>query len=250
MLPLFVIASYVFLYIPIIVLIIFSFNSVTFPYRWVSFSLQWYQELFQSPIIWDALKNSLIVAFSSMILSLTMGLLFVFYSSYVRMRSVGFVFYLNLMIPEIIVAVGLLTFFTFCSVQLGLVTLVIGHTILGLGYVIPIFFARFSELDRSIIEASLDLGASLNQTFMRIIVPLFIPTIVAAGLLVFIISLDDFLISFFCAGSSAQTLSLYIFSMIRGGVSPTINALSTLLLVLSSILILIFSSLQIRMRLF
>ncbi len=248
--PLIVVSGYIFLYIPIIVLVIFSFNSVTFPYRWVSFSSRWYVELFQSPLIWDALKNSLIVASSSMLLSLTIGMMFVFYSAQTRLRSWWVIFYANLMVPEIIIGVGLLTLFTFCSIPLGLSTLIVGHTVLGLGYVVPILSARFAELDYSVIEASLDLGASLNQTFLRVVLPMLMPAIIAAGLLVFIISLDDFLISFFCAGSSAQTLSLYIFAMIRGGVSPSINALSTLLLLLSSIFIVLFSSLQLRMRIF
>jgi spermidine/putrescine transport system permease protein len=128
--------------------------------------------------------------------------------------------------------------------------LIAGHTVLGLGFSIPMISARFAEFDYSIIEASLDLGATLNQTFMRIVIPMLLPTIVAAGLLVFIISLDDFLISFFCVGSGTQTLSLYIFSMIRSGISPTINALSTLLLLASSIVVLFFSLLQVKTRIF
>jgi spermidine/putrescine transport system permease protein len=229
---------------------IFSFNNVAFPYQWVGFTLKWYQELFQSPIVWDAFKNSLIVASSSMVLSLVMGVLLVFYSAQSRMHYATLLFYANLMIPEIVLAVGLLTLFTFFSVPLGLITLIVGHTVLGLGYVVPILAARFGEIDYSIIEASLDLGGTLHQTLFRIVLPLLMPAIIAAGLLVFVISLDDFLISFFCAGSSAQTLSLYIFAMIRTGVSPTINALATLLLLASSTIILLFSSLNIRMRLF
>jgi spermidine/putrescine transport system permease protein len=229
---------------------VFSFNNVAFPYHWVEFTMRWYRELFQSPIIWQAFKNSMIVALSSMLLSLTMGVLFIFYSAQSRLRFAKVLFYANLMVPEIVLAVGLLLLFTFLKIPLGLQTLVAGHTVLGLGYVVPILMARFTEIDYSIIEASLDLGATVHQTFFKIVIPLLAPALLAAGLLVFVISLDDFLISFFCAGSSTQTLSLYIFAMIRTGVSPTINALSTLLLLLSSIIILLFSSLNIRMRIF
>jgi spermidine/putrescine transport system permease protein len=241
---------YTFLYAPIVVLIIFSFNSVAFPYRWVEFSTHWYQELFQSTEIWQVTKNSLIVASASSILSMILALLFVFYGTQSRLRSSGFLFYINLMVPEIILALGLLILFTYCSVPFGLTTLICGHTVLGLGFAVPMISARFSEVDYSVIEASLDLGASLNQTFFRVIIPILIPALIAAGLLVFIISLDDFLISFFCAGSTAQTLSLYIFAMIRTGISPTINALSTILLLISSTVVLLFSFLQVKARLF
>ncbi|OQA35324.1 MAG: Inner membrane ABC transporter permease protein YdcV [Candidatus Dependentiae bacterium ADurb.Bin331] len=242
--------TYIFLYVPIAVLIIFSFNSVAFPYTWHSFSLKWYAELMQSPVIWDAFKNSLIVATGSALLSLLLGVLFVFYSAQSKMKFLLSSFFANLMVPEIILSVGLLTFFTFFAVPLGLVTLIVGHTILGLGYVVPLLSGRFKEIDYSLIEASLDLGASLNQTFMKVILPLLMPAIISSTLLVFIISLDDFLLSFFCAGSSVQTLSLYIFATIRTGVSPTLNALSTVLFVVSSGLILLLASSKIRAKLF
>lgn len=249
-LPLFIACSYLFLYIPIIVLVIFSFNSVAFPYHWVHFSLQWYRELFHSIEIWQAFKNSLIVAVSAVFLSVSLATLFVFYSMQNVLKKITPLFYTNLLIPEIILAVSLLLMFTFFSIPLGLTTLIVGHTLLGLGYTVPILSARFAELDKSVIEASLDLGATAHQTFWRIIIPLLTPALIAAGLLVFIISFDDFFISFFCAGTSAQTLSLYIFAMIRTGVSPSINALSTLLLLFSSLFVLIFCSLKTKIRIF
>lgn len=242
----FVSLVYLFLYIPIAVLIIFSFNNAVFPEKWVGFSLRWYYALFQSSEIWIFFKNSLIVASAAVVLSLTMALFFIYYTSRERLSLLLPTFYLNLVIPELVIAVGLLTFFSFCAIPLGLTTLVVGHTLIGLGYAIPIIYTRFAEIDPSLIEASLDLGATQSQTFYRVILPLLKPAIVAAGLLVFIISFDNFLISFFCSSSSSQTLSLYIFAMIRTGVTPTINALSTLLLLISSILVLAFSSLRIR----
>ena len=239
---------YLFLYIPIFIVVIFSFNSVSFPYHWVSFSWQWYVQLFQSREIFEALCNSLIVATTSVVLSLTVGVLFVFYSKNCGLNRLTPLFYGSLLVPEIVIAVSLLSFFMICAIPLGLCTLIAGHTVLGLGYVIPILSARLAEVDASVIEASLDLGATINQTFMRIVLPLLSPALIASALLVFIISFDDFFISFFCAGTSAQTLSLYIFAMIRTGVSPTINALSTLLLLLSSICVLILCSLKTKIR--
>ncbi len=233
-----------------VIIVVFSFNNAAFPYQWVGFSLRWYQELFQSHEILEAFKNSLIVACSASLLSLTLGALFIFFSSHNKLRNTIPLFFGSILIPEIVVAVGLLSLFTLFSIPLGLTTLIASHTILGLGYVIPILSIRFAEIDNSIIEASLDLGASIMQTFFKIILPLLMPALIASGLLVFIISFDDFLISFFCAGTDAQTLPLYIFAMIRTGVSPTINALSTLLLLLSSLFVLIFGSLKTKTRIF
>lgn len=239
-------AIYLFLYIPIIVLILFSFNDNEYTYQWSSFSLRWYYDFFSSVEIWDSFKNSLIVACSSVVLSITMGLLLVFYSAHTYFKKVFLLFYGNLAVPEIVLAVGMLSFFIFFGIPLGLTTLIAGHTLIALGYVVPMIHSQFMELDNRFTEASLDLGATQNQTLLKVIVPLLSPVLFSAALLVFIISLDDFIFSFFCAGASTQTLPIYIFSMIRSGASPVVNALSTVLLGVSSILVLIFSSLQIK----
>jgi spermidine/putrescine transport system permease protein len=243
-LPIWVGLTYLFLYVPLVVLMVFSFNKVMFPYRWVGFSWHWYQELFASSEIWSAAINSFIVGLSAVTLSLVLGLLFVVWASKNKLTALMGIFYPNLVVPEIVVAVGLLSFFIFFNVPLGLTSLIVGHTLLGLGYAIPIIYGRFQTLDQRIVEASLSLGATHSETFFKIVLPLLRPALVAAGLLIFIISLDDFLIAFFCAGSSAQTLSLYIFSMIRSGVSPVVNALATFMLVISSLLVMIFCSLK------
>lgn len=246
MLPIAVTCFYLFLYIPIAVLVIFSFNNNAFSQTWLGFTTHWYHDLFASSEVWDSLKNSLIIAFSSVILSLTLGSVLIFFGTRASVKRLLLLFYVNLAIPEIVLAVGLLALFSFFMVPLGAITLIVGHTLLGLGYVVPIVYARFAELDVSLIEASYDLGATKRQTFFSIVLPLLAPALLAAGLLVFIISLDDFIISFFCAGASVQTLPLYIFAVIRTGASPTINALSTLMLLVSSLLVLLFSLLHIQ----
>ena len=240
--------TYLFLYIPIIVLVIFSFNAGPVPYQWGGFTTAWYSELFKSPEIFKVLKNTLIIALSSVFLSLVMGTLYIYWGSGTRLEKTIGIVYAGVALPEIVMAVGLLSFFSFFSVPLGFTTLIAGHTLLGLGFVIPIIRTRYLELDYTLTEASLDLGATQMQTFFKIILPLLSPALVAGGMLVFILSLDDFLISFFCSGTSTQTLSLYIFSMIRLGVSPVINALSTLMLVISSALVLVFCSLKLNNR--
>ncbi len=244
-------AIYLFLYVPIFVLLIFSFNSAGFPAPWEQFTLKWYGELFESIYLWKAFANSLIVAVFSTLISLVIGVLLIFYAAQGgRVGKYLALFYGNLIIPETVLAVSLLTFFTMVSVPLGLTTLIVAHTVLGLGFVIPMVYARFLELDYTLTEASLALGASPIQTFFKVTLPLLTPSLIATSLLVFIISFDDFILSYFTAGSSSQTLSLYILSMLRSGVSPVVNALSAVLLFLSSLLVLLFFSLKTRVRFF
>lgn len=245
------IATYCFLYLPIIILLVFSFNSARFPSPWISFSWKWYDELFRSQYLWQSFTNSLCVASFSTLISLLLGVFLIFYVTQGgKIKNYLFLYYGNLIIPETVLAVALLGFFTLLSIPLGLVTLILAHTILGLGFVIPITYARYLELDKKMIEASLVLGATPKQTFFKVTLPLLRPSLIATGLLIFIISFDDFILSYFCAGSSSQTLSLYILSMLRTGVSPVVNALSAILLLLSTVLAFIFFSLKTKVRLF
>ncbi|OGB97563.1 hypothetical protein A3F06_03465 [candidate division TM6 bacterium RIFCSPHIGHO2_12_FULL_36_22] len=239
-LPTTVLGIYLFLYIPIVIMLIFSFNNNQLGYFWTGFTFEWYQQLFQAQELWFALKNTLIIAVVAVFLSLIFGLMIV-YSFGKKLDKFFSIFYLSAMIPEIVIAVGLLSIFSWLMVPLGLNTLIIGHTLLGLGFVVPILHARYGEMDNRLLEASADLGASTRQTFFKVILPFLYPALISAALLVFIISLDDFLIAFFCAGPTSQTLSLYIFALIRSGVSPVINALSMLMLMVSMLLVLLFS---------
>ena len=241
-LPCFVGILYLFLYLPILVLILFSFNNNAFTYQWMGFTTKWYYELMQSSEVWHALYNSLLVASVSVVLSISMGTFLVFYGK--NVQRLLLLFYGSLAIPEIVLAVSMLSFFSFTQVPLGITALIAGHTLLGLGYVLPIVYVRFSELNVELLEASLDLGATRTQTFFKVVLPWLAPALFAASLLVFIISLDDFVISFFCTSASSQTLPIYIFSMIRAGETPIVSALSTVLLTISSLFVLLFSLLQ------
>lgn len=243
-LPVIVALTYLFLYVPIIVLIVYSFNENALSADWGGFTTRWYSELFQSSEVWDALKNSLFVASFATLLSIILGSLLIFFCKRNYLSSVVFLFFANLAIPEIVLAVGLLSFFYMASISLGITTLIAAHTALGLGYVVPIVYARYEEMDRSLVEASMDLGATELQTFYKIVLPLLMPAIWGAGLLVFVISLDDFIFSFFVSGAGVATLPMYIFSMVRAGSTPAVNALSTLLLMASSFLIIFFSLFQ------
>jgi len=232
---------YLFLYLPIAILILFSFNNAHFPAPWRGFTLDWYRQLYHAPQIWDALTNSLIVAGCATGMTLILSMLLILY----RMQG-GNVerwlpgFYVNLVVPEIVLAVGLLSLFTMLAMTPGIPTLVVAHSVLCFGYVMPIVYQRYQEIDRRMIEASLDLGASQAQTFYRVIMPLLTPALLTGSVLAFVVSLDDFVLAYFCAGASAQTLPLYILSMLRTGVSPVVNALSTLVLLISSLCVAIY----------
>lgn len=231
------------LYIPIIVLFAFSFNNAAFPSPWKGITLRWYAELFQATEVWRALGNSLIVSCAAVFLSVLMSVFLMLLAVQSgRVRSMLSYFYANLILPEIVLAVGLLGLFTTGGIPLGMITLTVAHTVLGLGYVVPLIYARYQEIDPRLMEAAQDLGATQIQTFFTVIFPLLRPTLFTAGILVFIVSFDDFVFSYFCAGSTFETLPLYILSMLRAGVSPVVNALSTLLLIFCSILILFYSS--------
>lgn len=243
-LPFYAILVYLFLYLPIMVLILFSFNDSGSSYRWTSFTMKWYYQLLSSHELWHVLKNSVLVASVAASLSVLMSMLYVYYGTMVGLTRYMSLFLGVVALPDIIIAVSLLMFFMAWYVDLGFITLIIGHTLLGLGFAVPLIATRFQVISNTLIEAAMDLGATPAQTLCRIIIPLLFPSLLTAFLLVFMVSLDDFLISFFCSSSSTQTLSLYVFSLIRSGSSPLINALSTLILVASSFLVLGYLILQ------
>lgn len=239
--------TYLFLWVPILVLLVFSFNTEGFPSPWQGFTWHWYKELIHSVYLWKAFGNSLFVAIASTLISVLMSIFLIFFATQGgRVGRYLSLFYGSLIIPETVLAVSLLGFFSLVSISLGLTTLIVGHTVLGLGYVIPIVYTRFLELDYRLTEASLVLGATPIQTFFKVTLPLLRPSLITSALLIFIISFDDFILTYFCAGSSVQTLSLYILSMIRSGVSPVVNALSALLLFISSLMALIYFNLSSR----
>jgi spermidine/putrescine transport system permease protein len=243
--------TYLFLWVPIVVLLVFSFNTEGFPSPWQSFTLKWYKELIHSVYLWEAFANSLMIAIASTLISVLLGIFLIFYVT--QGGKVGKyinLFYGSVIIPETVLGVSLLGFFSLVSISLGMTTLIVGHTVLGLGFVIPMVYARYLELDDRLTEASLVLGATPIQTFFKVTLPLLRPALVTSALLVFIISFDDFILTYFTAGSSVQTLSLYILSMIRSGISPVVNALSALLLCISSVMVLIYFHLSSRSKIF
>ncbi len=242
---------YLFLYVPILVLIVFSFNSKGFPSPFEHFTFHWYNELFKTKELWTSFFNSLLVATVSTTLSLLLGIMLLFFQALGGKidRSLN-LFYGNLVIPETVLALGLISYFSFLDIPLGFHTLIVSHTVLGLGFVIPILYTRAIGLDPRLKEASLVLGASPAQTFFKVTLPQLKPAMISIGLLIFVVSFDDFILSYFCSGTSFQTLSIYLVSSIRYGISPVVNALSAILLLVTAAFVGIFFSPKIRTRIF
>ena len=242
---------FLFLYLPIFVLILFSFNTKGFPSPFEHFTLKWYVELFNTPELWESFAYSLIVASTATIISISLGLMMLclhIYGSRIK-KFIPF-FYGNLVIPETVLAMALISFFAFCNIPLGIHTLIVSHTVIALGFVVPILYLRYMSLDPRMIEASLVLGATPKQTFFKVILPQLMPAVISVGLMIFVISFDDFILSYFCSGTSFQTLSIYLVSSLRYGISPVVNALSALLLLGTSLALLVFLSPKVRTRLF
>lgn len=226
----------IFLYLPIVVLFINSFNDSRFGGEWTGFTLKWYERLTRERGLWQAFRNSLIVAlsatFASAILGTTAALALYRYKTRLQKVHYGLV-YVPLVIPDILTGMSLLLLFIAVNVKLGLFTVFITHTTFCLSYVTMVVLARLQNFDFSVIEAAQDLGANHWTVFRKILIPLLAPGIAAGAMLAFTLSIDDFVITFFVAGQGTTTLPIYIYSMIKYGSTPVINALSVILLLLT-----------------
>ncbi len=243
--------TFAFLYVPIVVLVFFSFNSARSGAVWEQFSLRWYERVLSNPRILEAAMNSLIVALLATLGSVVIGTLMALAMERYRFRSQPLwdgLLYLPVIVPEIVMGISLLLFFAAVRLERGIVTLVISHIAFCMPFVYLTMRARLADFDRSLEEAAQDLGANEWVTFRRITLPLLMPGIISSALLAFTLSLDDFVISFFVTGVGSQTLPVYIWGQIRRGVTPEVNAISTLMLALSIILVLISQLLQRRQR--
>jgi spermidine/putrescine transport system permease protein len=231
------IAVLFFFYLPIIILIVNSFNASRFESGWQGFSLMWYRRLFHEPEIWRAAKNSLLIAATATAVSLLVGTtaavaLHRFGGSRLQRFHFGLV-YTPLVVPEILMGISLLMLFVAGGVGLGLFTIFLAHVTFCISFVAMTVLARLQDFDNSILEAAQDLGAGWWVTTRRILLPMLLPGLVAGALLAFTLSIDDFVITFFVAGPGSTTLPIRVYSMIKYGSPPLINALSTILLVLT-----------------
>ena len=232
---------YVFLYTPIAVLIILSLNSSRFTTVWTGFTWRWYRVAFQDRELIASLRTSLIVAFSATalatIIGTSAGLALARYRLTLRRAAEALVF-MPVIVPEIIIGFATAAFFGLGGIGFGLGTVIAAHVAFSISYVVFIVRARAASLDQSLEEAAMDLGATPRQAFFKVTLPMIMPGVVSAALLVFTISLDDYLITSFVAGPGGTTLPLKIYSMVKTGVTPEINAISGVLLVATIVIVL------------
>ncbi len=241
---------FAFLYVPIVVLVVFSFNSSARVNIWGGFSFQWYGEALRNDVITSAIRVSLIVALVSTVVSVVLGTAVALALDRYRFRgrrALDGTVYLPIVIPDITMAVMLLVFFAEAfkfidsfgpRFTLGISTVALSHIAFNISFVCVVVRARLDQFDRTLEEAARDLYASGWNTFRRVTLPLIMPGIAAGGLLALTLSLDDVVISAFVAGPGSTTLPVYVFSSIRRGVTPELNAISTLMLTASIALVL------------
>lgn len=234
-------ALYGFLYAPIVVVIVYSFNAARFGAAWTGFTLQWYHALWENSLALAAARSTLVLGAASTAISTVLGTLLAFGMSRYRFpgrQLFARLLYLPVFIPDVVMAVSLLLFYSLVRswlgfLELGLTTMTLAHVTFQIPFVAIVVRARLAGLDPALEEAARDLGANEWQTFRHVTLPLILPGVLAGGMLAFTLSLDDFVVSFFTSGPGSTTLPILIYSSVKRGITPDINALSTLIILAS-----------------
>jgi len=221
---------FVFLYTPLVTLVVLSFNKSKFASVWGGFSTQWYRVLLHDGAVLRSVGTTFFIAAMATMLSIIFGLpLALALERYRRSAALDGAVYFPLLIPDIVTGIGLLSFFATIKFPLGEKSIIIAHSVWGIAFATAIIRTRLRGFDRSIEEASLDLGVKELPTFFKVTLPIIMPGIVAAALVVFTLSVDEFVIAFFTAGQTV-TFPIQIYGMIKFGITPEINAVATILL--------------------
>lgn len=231
---------YLFLHLPLLVLMVFSFNASRFSVEWTGFTLEWYRQLLERPDILAGLRVSLIVGVISTAVATVLGTLLALALGRGRFRGRGALeslLYVPLVTPEIVAGISLLVLFAGLKIALGITTIVIAHVAFSVSFVTVVVLARLAGMDRSLEEAALILGADEWTAFFRVTLPQLLPGVTSGALLAFILSFDDYVITSFVAGSGTSTLPVVVYGMVRRNIDPAINAISTLVLVFTTLLI-------------
>lgn len=225
---------YAFLYLPLVIVVAYSFNDSRLNAEWVGFTLHWYQVLFSDEQMIRAAANSLLIACSASLIATVLGTMAGIAIHRYKLKLLPVLVITPVAMPEILLGVSLLLFFIqVLNLTLGLFSVLIAHITFCIGFVAIIVRARLAGMDESIFEAARDLGATPWQTFRLVTLPLIMPGVIAGALMAFTLSIDDFVITFFTAGVGVATLPLQIYSMIKIAVTPEVNAVSTLLMLLT-----------------
>ena len=238
------IVAYLFLYLPLAIVVVYSFNDSRLNAEWVGFTIDWYRKLASNDEMISAAINSLAIALVASLVSTALGTMAGVAMHRYRLRLLPVLVLTPIAVPEILMGVALLIFFVLLNFTLGLVSVALAHIAFCIGFVAIVVRARLAGMDESLIEAARDCGATPWQAFRRITLPLIMPGVVAGALMAFTLSIDDFVITFFTAGAGTVTLPLQIYSMIKIAVTPEVNAVSTLLMLLTLVLILVAARLS------
>ena len=228
---------YLFLYVPLAVVVLFSFNDSKLNAEWVGFTWKWYHKLFQNGDILHAAANSLIIATVSALLATVLGTLAGLSIYRFRQKWLSALVLGPIAMPDILIGVSLLLMFILFNATLGMTSIILAHVSFCIGFVALAVQSRLSGMDQSLVEAARDLGATPLQAFRLVTLPLLKPGIIAGGMMAFTLSIDDFVITFFTAGVGSSKLPLEIYSMVKIAVTPEVNAVSTLLMLVTLVLI-------------
>lgn len=229
-----------FIYVPVFMIIAYSFNSSRISSNWSGFTFRWYGLLFDNRQVMEALSNSLSIALISTMISAvlgTMAALTLRLMSNRLGRGIVGLLYLPIILPDIIMGLSLLVLFSQCKIELGKMTVIIAHITFSISYVYVIVASRLANMGKQFEEVASDLGATSWQTFRHVMLPAMWPGVLAGAIIAFTLSIDDFMISFLVAGNDTTTLPIYIYGLVRRGISPEISALCTLMIFLSILLI-------------
>lgn len=233
--------AYAFLYLPLVIVVVYSFNDSRLNAEWVGFTLDWYRKLANNNEMLLAAGNSLLIAAVASLVSTVLGTMAGIAMHRYPLRVLPILVLTPIAIPEILMGVALLIFFVLINFTLGLMSVALAHIAFCIGFVAIVVRSRLAGMDDSLVEAARDLGATPWQAFTHVTLPLIMPGVIAGALMAFTLSIDDFVITFFTAGAGTVTLPLQIYSMIKIAVTPEVNAVSTLLMLLTLLLIVIAS---------
>ena len=231
--------AYAFLYLPLVIVVVYSFNDSRLNAEWVGFTLDWYRKLADNNEMLLAAGNSLAIALAASLVSTVLGTLAGLAMHRYTLRLLPVLVLTPIAIPEILMGVSLLIFFVMLNLTLGLVSVALAHIAFCIGFVAIVVRSRLAGMDESLTEAARDCGATPAEAFRYVTLPLIMPGVIAGALMAFTLSIDDFVITFFTAGAGTVTLPLQIYSMIKIAVTPEVNAVSTLLMLLTLILIVV-----------
>jgi len=237
-------AGYAFLYVPLVIVVLYSFNNSRLNAEWVGFTLDWYYKLFHNEDMLAAAGNSLVIALVASLVSTLLGTMAGVAMYRYRLKLLPILVLTPIAIPEILMGVSLLIFFVLLNFTLGLLSVALAHIAFCIGFVAIVVRSRLAGMDESLTEAARDLGATPWNAFRYVTLPLIMPGVIAGALMAFTLSIDDFVITFFTAGAGTVTLPLQIYSMIKIAVTPEVNAVSTLLMLLTLALIIVASRLS------